>query len=199
MGNDDRLGKPATWKKAVFVFAIGVTAALSCPAQTALAQSESIAATAQATVKNAFTVSETVAPSSGSVALMADTLGTDAATVTIAPDGTVTVQQNGDANAIVVDDSAANAAEFQISDAAPNAAVNIAFANINDLVCGVCSNPSNPVIELGGLNHDAGGSPMTDGTGNLTFHVGFTLTTVAGGDPYQDGTYNGSFDVEISY
>lgn len=159
MRNDDRLGKPATWKATIFVFAIAVMTALSCPAQKAFAQSESIAGTAQATVKNTFTISETVAPSSGSVALMADTLGTDTATVTVAPDGMVTVTQNGDANAIVVDDSAANAAEFQISDAAPNASLNIAFSNIIDLSCGACVNPSNPVIELGGLNHDAGGAP----------------------------------------
>lgn len=199
MRSDDRLGKPATWKVAIFAFAIGIMTAVPLPSQTAFAQSESIAATAQATVQNTFTLAETVAPSSGSVALMADTIGTDTATVTVAPDGTVTVTPNGSANAIVVDDAPANAAEFQISNAAPNASLTIAFSNIVDLSCGACVNPSNPDIQLGGLNHDAGGAPMTDGSGNLTFHVGFTLTTIAGGDPYEDGTYDGSFDVEISY
>lgn len=192
MTNDDGLGKPAISKTAVLALGLAI---FTTPA---LAQSESVAGTSTVTVQNSFSVSESVAPSPGSVALIADTIGVDTATVTVLTDGTVVVTPNGDANAIIVDDNPANAAEFQITNAAPNTPLVLTFNNIVDLTCGLCT-AGNPAIQLSGLNHDAGATPTTDGAGSLTFHVGFTLTTVAGGNPYEDGVYTGSFNVNIAY
>jgi hypothetical protein len=168
-------------------------------ARPAIAQSQSLTGNASATVQNSLTATEMTPPSTGSVVLIADTIGVDTATVTVTTAGVVIVTPNGSANAIVVDDAPANAAQFMVSNAAPNTELTLTFNSIVNLNCGLCT-ASNPDIILSGLNHDAGAMPMTDAGGNLSFNVGFTLTTVAGGgNQYEDGIYNGSFNVNISY
>ena len=189
--NKNRSGSPVATKTLV---ALGLMA-MATPA---MAQSNSVAGSSSATVQNSITAAETMAPSTGSVVLIADTIGVDTATVTVTTGGVVLVTPNGSANAIVVDDSPANAAEFTITGAAPNTQLTLTFNSIVDLVCGLCT-AGNPVIQLSGLNHDAGATPTTDINGDLTFHVGFTLTSIAGGNQYEDGVYTGSFKVNISY
>ena len=51
-------------------------------------------------------------------------------------------------------------------------------------------------MAVNGFNHDAGGSPALDGTGDDSFNVGATLTIGAG---QLAGTYNGSYTVTVDY
>ena len=51
-------------------------------------------------------------------------------------------------------------------------------------------------MDVDGFNHDAGGSPALDGTGNDSFNVGATLSLGAG---QVAGTYNGSYTVTVDY
>jgi len=51
-------------------------------------------------------------------------------------------------------------------------------------------------MTLNNFTHDAGGSPTTDGTGDLTFNVGADLVTNA---VQTSGAYSGTYTVTVNY
>ncbi len=169
------------------------------PGNLSFAQSQQVTgATVNLQVQNSFSLSETVAGDVGINVVLTDIVGADTSTITLTPAGVLTISAPNDSEIIVVDDSGATPGQFSISGAAPNTNMVITFFNLVDLTCAACGG-GNPAILLSGMNHDAGGAPMTDGNGDLTFNYGFTLTTVPGPPQYEDGLYSGGFDMSVSY
>lgn len=163
------------------------------------AQSQQVlGATSNITVQNAFTFTEAVVADVGISAVFTDIGGPDVSTITLAPNGSLTVSAPNNSQIIIVDQSGTTAGQFSISNAAPNTPMTINFFNVVDPTCAPCGG-ANPDILLGAFTHDAGGAPMTDGAGDLTFNYGFTLTTIPGPPQYLDGLYTGGFDISVSY
>ena len=165
----------------------------------AFAQSEQVSgATIDLQVQNTFSLAETVASDVGINVVLADIIGADTASITLTPAGVLSTSAPNNSEVIVVDPVGVTPGQFSITGAAPNTPVVITFFNLVDLTCAACGG-GNPSIILSGMNHDAGGTPMTDGNGDLTFNYGFTLTTVPGPPQYEDGLYSGGFDLSVSY
>ncbi len=163
------------------------------------AQSQQVTgATVNLQVQNTFSLAETVFGDVGINVVLTDLVGADVATITLTPAGVLSTSAPNGAQVIVVDPVGVAPGEFQMTGGAPNTNMTITFFNLVDLTCAACSG-GNPAILLSGLNHSAGGAPMTDGAGDLTFTYGFTLTTVPGPPQYEDGLYSGGFDMSVSY
>ncbi len=150
------------------------------------------------TVANSFTLTQTTAMNFGSFVVVADTGGSNTATLTMAPaTGVVTPSNNAPASFVLVSAVGASRGVYAISAAAPSTTLTVSTSNLTDLTCGACSG-SPPVITLTSVTADDS-TPTTDGSGDATVNFGAVLTTVAGGNQYVSGAYAGSFDIAVAY
>lgn len=146
----------------------------------------------------------------------------DVATFTVNPDSTYVEDPGGgwnsaDPASIVVDESDVPVAvEIVVTGAFENTDLYVTYSNCVDLTdgtdtftlstlqddldaptvgVGVAAGDWDCVADTGNI-----GQATTDGTGNLTFNVGGTITTDGAADAaYTDGAYAGSFDMTFSY
>lgn len=185
------------------ILAIGAAAVLAFGATTAQAQ---VTFNASATVDQAaaLVIAETVPMDLGTILASRRGGGGGAvATYAIGADGanatTVTNGAGADGDSIV-ESAAGDRATFDITGGINNATVQIELpAAPVTLTCSGCA-PTNPTFTLGSFVDDGGDGVATlDGSGEITFYVGATLSTVAGTDPYEAGTYSGNYDVTVTY
>jgi Domain of unknown function (DUF4402) len=163
----------------------------------AFAQSETLSTNVSATVQNSFTLTETTALDFGVFVAIADTVGSNTATLTVlATGGAPSASNNAPAQFIIVDASSATNGVFGVSNAAPNTTLNVSTVDTN-ATCGTCGG-GNPILTLVSTPQSA--TATTDGTGAATINVGATLTTATTpAQQYADGTYTGSFNLVVSY
>jgi len=171
---------------------------------------------AQVVVLSTITAAETVALNFGTIAAFADDdTPTNTATLTVPADGTApavtfTGGSAADANIVVI--TAGVPGEFQVTGAAPNAALTLTLATPTPTLTDPSGTSTNAfTFGAVGLYMTLNGSGNTftsdtDATGALTFQVGGTITTVDTGmtsaavlTPYDDATYTGTYTVDISY
>jgi len=178
-----------------FIAATGLLAVIST-ATISYAQ-ETDLGDVSATIQNAFSVADITVANVGTIAIVVVPLTLDTATLTITPTGGISITNMADAYILDVDNSAVTNGVIDISGAAPNTQINIAFATLSNLVCATCL-PGNPDINLGSYTTDTGLTPFTDGSGNLTVNYGLTISTNPG-VPYEDGVYTGQYQVTVNY
>jgi len=106
-------------------------------------------------------------------------------TVTIAPAGTVSP-----ASGLPSGGPSRTAAQFTVTGEESQAITLTVPASIT------LNGPSSATLTVSSVNHNAGGSPALDSTGNLTFGVGGTLTVPTAATA---GAYTGSFSVTAAY
>jgi hypothetical protein len=63
---------------------------------------------------------------------------------------------------------------------------------------GACTS-ADPFVEADPLTECTEGDDVTDGSGELTFNVGLSLSTTSTATPYASGDYDGEIEVTISY
>ncbi|MBE1298830.1 MAG: hypothetical protein GJ680_02820 [Alteromonadaceae bacterium] len=174
-----------------------------------ISAAETVTGNASVTVLNSFTLAETQALSFGTLVAIADDLGSNVATATIAAsDGEVTYTSAGEASLTEV--SAGQVGIFTITGAAPNTEIDITTPSS----AATLSDPSNSDTKdftLNGFTTSVVTSGTaftfdTDSTGTLVFNLGATLTTDAtlGGSSssavaYGDATYTGTFTIAADY
>ena len=182
-------------KKTLKVSAIGaLTATLAFGVLDAKAEDAGTNITA--TVSNAFTLTETQALAFGTFTAKND--GTDVSTILIAPDGSAPVYGNpGDAR--IVEVTAGNMGIFDVTGAAPNAALDITLPSGSlTMTCGTCT-AANEDFSIGTFTSDPATTATTDAAGDVTVNVGATLSTIASADAYEDGAYSVAYTVSLNY
>jgi hypothetical protein len=174
-------------------------AGLVCAAGQANAQSEALTGEpVTLTVQNNFTLTRTTAMAFGTFAVVADTAGSNTATLTMDPTtGTLTPANTLPSQFVEVDSSSAARGVYDVTGAAPSTTMNVTISNLVDLTCGACSGTP-PAIDLTSVTADDA-TPTTDNAGAATITLGAVLTTVAGGNQYTDGAYAGTFDITVAY
>lgn len=169
-----------------------------------------VTVTASATVENTFDVTITNGLSFGTIGAVADT--TDVARLTVAPDSSVTEDEgNGwlgsDQAAIVVDAGATapDAADISVNGFEATT-IYVTYSNIVNPTDGsqsfILTDLLDDLTTPGSYDGSTRviGQGTTDGSGDLTFHVGGSIeTTTTAAVAYADGAYAGSFDVTFSY
>jgi len=184
------------------------TCALTLGLYTGNVQAQTSNMTATATVENVLTLTTPSQLNFGTVVALSDT--TDTASVTIDTAGSVTVAKTGTAaHTVIVDDSAATAAQITLADGADGAVINITIDNVVDPLNGTTVfNLDDFSTSWNGAAADTQiiGTTFTETFSNAfnagvnTLDIGATITTTtAAAGPYADGTYNGTYDVIISY
>lgn len=172
--------------------------------------------TASVTVNNGFDFGKEEDLNFGWIVARADTSGTDVSTLTLDPDGTVSVS-NGSASSIIYLQDA-QPALFAITNAAPNTNLNITLPDVASTPITLTGGSSGMTFEITQLlleNSDTGGvgtttgtvtTLVTNGTGELNLALGGVLaTTNTGGlgatqDPYEDVDYtSAAFTVSVDY
>ena len=184
------------------------TCALTLGLYTGSVQAQTSNMTATATVQNVLTLTTPSQLNFGTIVAIADTANT--ASVAIDTVGNVVTASTGiPAYTVVVDDSAAAAAQITVADGADGALINITIDNVVGPVNGTT------VFDLddfttswngNAANTQVIGTPFIEtfssafNAGVNTLDIGATITTTtATAGPYTDGTYNGTYDVIISY
>lgn len=163
-----------------------------------------------ATVENSVDVTIVNGLSFGTIGAVADT--TDVASLVIDPDSTPH-EDAGDGwlgasqAAIVVDPSSTQPAAATITVTGfDTTTIYVTYSNIDHPTDGtqnfILTDLLDDLAVPGSYDGTTrvNGQGTTDGSGDLTFHIGGTLqTTTAAAVAYADGAYNGSFDVTFSY
>lgn len=164
-----------------------------------------------ATVENTITVTVAAPLDFGTIGAIRDTV--DTATLSVLPDDTATPDPGtgyggADPAAIVYDPSdAPTAADIELSLAFENTEIYVTYQTCVDPVL------AGENFVLGGIvddlatpgSYDCVAAPIighgtTDGSGDLDFSIGGSITTTTGAaTAYADGDYVGSFDIVLSY
>ncbi len=170
-----------------------------------VAEAETLTSNADVTVQNAIGFAETSALTFGTIVAIGDgTAGGAAATIAAAATGVGgTTVTNGGAAAddSIIELTAGARAEYAISAAAPNTALNLTLpSGALTLTCAACSGGTPTFSVDNWVANDTAGTVTTDGTGAFTLYVGATLNT----DPtslsqYEDGNYINTYDVSVNY
>lgn len=163
--------------KALFRYATAVVLGLGVAASGTVAFATDQTGNASASIQQAISIVENTQMDFGTVAV--DGSG---GTVTIATTGAV----SGPAGYTFSGSPAAGA--FTASGDATTA-VTISFT------AGSLTGPGT-AMNLNNFAHDAGGTPTTDGTGDLTFNVGGDLVVNA---TQASGAYSGTYTVTVNY
>lgn len=204
------------WIKILSRAALTVAVLLSVGALSNQAQAQTTGSfTATLTINSSLTWTENTALSFGTIVLVDD--GTNAPTATLGADGTYT-DTSGGSSAITQLGTAA-AGDFTVGtglSAASNLLVTFPASATLALSGSSSFTVSTFVIgTLGTGSYDTGVTAdqaacltaisgggscgfTTDGSGDVTFPIGATLTAVQGGS-YADGNYSGSFDLIAAY
>ncbi|MDD9899564.1 MAG: hypothetical protein OXT65_01130 [Alphaproteobacteria bacterium] len=205
--------KLKNWKKMAAVSAIALSvAAYGTGAFAAAVQSgDPNTVNVTATVENTINVT-VVDMDFGQIGAMGH--GTDTATMTLAPDDTLT--DDSDPQASLVADPTSTPAAANITVAAfQNTILYVDYQNIVDLVNGgetlvldnIVDNLDAPTTGVGGTaggwtsgGGSSTGDATTDGGGALVFDIGASIsTTTAVTGAYTDGAFAGTFEVVVSY
>ena len=164
---------------------------------------------ASVTVQNTINLTKVTDLDLGTIAAFADTAGNNQSSLVLSADPAVTPAVNNHAtDSKIVLIAPGTPAEFSVTSAAPNHALNITLPTSVTLTGGLGS----MTFELTDFVHHAhieGNSQTTGSTttaaGELGFYVGATLSTSNAGvttatnDPYENATYTGTFDVAVNY
>ena len=184
--------------------AIGAAALLSVSmVGTANAQT-SLSANVSVTQVAAMALGETEALTFGSIyAGRRGGGGGAVATIAASADGadTTLVSNAGAAtDDFIVEVSGGDRATFDITGGLNTQAVQIELPTAPvTLTCGLCAG-GNPTFSVGSFVDDgADNTVTTDGSGDATFYVGATLSTVAGAGAYEAGSYTGNYTVTVTY
>ena len=182
-------------KKTLKVSAIGaLTATLAFGVMDAKA--EDAGSDITATVSNAFDLTETQALAFGTFTAKND--ASDVSTILIGTDGSAPTYGNT-GNARIVEITPGVMGIFDVSGAAPDAALDITLPGTLTMSCADCSG-TNPDFSIGSFTSNfPSGSATTDGSGAVTVNVGATLSTVAGSENYEDGEYSVAYTVSMNY
>lgn len=188
-------------KTSYMAIAAAAVLAMSTPVQAQVTTSSNASVTTAA----AFTVTETSALSFGTIVASRRGGGGGAvATLAIGADAanSVTVTNVGGAtDDFIVSSVDGDRAEFTIASALATTAMNIELpSSAITLSCGACA-PGNPDFSVDTFLDDGGDDVVTsDGSGDATFYVGATLSTVAGTANYEaNGSYTGTYNVTVAY
>lgn len=172
--------------------------------------------TASVEVKNTLDIVETTSLNFGTIAAVAGSDDTNAATLVLDPStGEVTAKATADSGSITpIDKTNVSPGTFTVSNAARYTNLNITLPKDADTIELKMENaaPESLKFTLGKftayandkaveLNATTGaGKARTDENGNLVLLVGATLNTQKGGDAsYDDAVYSGTYDVTIKY
>ena len=172
--------------------------------------------TASVEVKNTLDIVETTSLNFGTIAAVAGSDDTNAATLVLDPStGEVTAKATADSGSITpIDKTNVSPGTFTVSNAARYTNLNITLPKDADTIELKMENaaPESLKFTLGKftayandkaveLNATTGaGKARTDENGNLVLLVGATLNTQKGGDAsYDDAVYSGTYDVTINY
>ncbi len=170
------------------------------------AEAETVNSTADVTVQNAITFTETSALTFGTIVAIGDgTAGGAAATIDIgvgvANDTTVSTPAVPGTDDLIIELVAGDRAEYAISGAAPNTDLTVTIpAAPVVLNCGGCSGAQPDFTVDTWIDNSTAGVLTTDGAGAQTLFVGATLNTDPTAiNPYEDGNYTGAYTVEVNY
>ncbi|MFT5758385.1 MAG: hypothetical protein ACI9LM_003126 [Alteromonadaceae bacterium] len=172
---------------------------------------ETVASSASVVVQNSFTLVETTPLSFGTVVAIAEnnsSVTNDNATLVVSPNpATADVITNGTL-AKLTPIVASTEATFTISGAAPNTALNITLPNAFDLTDPSLTDTKDFKITAPTSFVTTSGTAFTfdtDGTGNMVFNMGATLSTDttlaigAGAIPYSNVTFTGTYTMTVNY
>ncbi len=175
--------------------------AMSSPVQAQV----TTASNASVTTAAAFTVTETSAIDFGTIVASRRGGGGGAvATLDIGADAanSVTVTNVGGAtDDFIVSSVDGDRAQFDIGGALATTVMNIELpAAPITLSCGACA-PGTPDFTVDTFVDDGADDQVTtDGSGDATFYVGATLSTIAGTGAYEAaGSYTGTYNVTVAY
>ncbi|AXT72115.1 DUF4402 domain-containing protein [Vibrio natriegens] len=172
--------------------------------------------TASVEVKNTLDIVETTSLNFGTIAAVAGSDDTNAATLVLDPStGEVTAKATADSGSITpIDKTNVSPGTFTVSNAARYTNLNITLPKDADTIELKMENaaPESLKFTLGKFTAYANdkaveldattgaGKARTDENGNLVLLVGATLNTQKGGDAsYDDAVYSGTYDVTIKY
>lgn len=184
--------------------ALGACAASALLSGGAVAQETVPNATVDVTLQNSFTLTQTTPMEFGTIALMCDTGANNTTTATLSTAGILALgAPSGNAIGFDIDPTSPNPrsqAVFDVTGAAPNAALSVTLGGLTNLTCAACGG-GNPAITLTSLSNSSNAGVLTtNNAGDATLNVGAVLTTL-GSCPaqYLDGLYQGTYDLTISY
>jgi len=172
--------------------------------------------TASVEVKNTLDIVETTSLNFGTIAAVAGSDDTNAATLVLDPStGEVTAKATADSGSITpIDKTNVSPGTFTVSNAARYTNLNITLPKDADTIELKMENaaPESLKFTLGKFTAYANdkaveldattgaGKARTDENGNLVLLVGATLNTQKAGDAsYDDAVYSGTYDVTIKY
>ncbi len=190
-------------------YAIAVVAACAAMGIATDAKAQSVTVDTDLVVQNALTLAVAVPLNFGTIAAISD--GTNTASVTISPGGTLSVATGGaPAYTALIDSALATRARVTVDDGAAGATINVNIPTVgvvNPVFGGNAFTLGSFVTSYNGTAPVARtiNAPWTQvydaayAGGLNTLDIGATITTQTTVATYGDGAYDGGFDVTFSY